>query len=64
MIAAHVAGLAFRSGRHVGEGRVAGLALLSRKEIPGGKFTIAFVGYDSLENFAALDLSYGWGHTG
>jgi lactoylglutathione lyase len=40
---------------------VMGMRLLSRKEFPDGNFTIAFVGYDSMENAAALELTYNWG---
>jgi lactoylglutathione lyase len=39
---------------------VIGMRLLSRREFPDGKFTIAFVGYDSMESAAALELTHNW----
>jgi lactoylglutathione lyase len=39
---------------------VIGMRLLSKREFPDGKFTIAFVGYDSMENAAALELTHNW----
>jgi lactoylglutathione lyase len=38
-----------------------GMRLLSRKDFPEGKFTIAFVGYGSQEESATLELTYNWG---
>jgi lactoylglutathione lyase len=40
---------------------VLGMQLLSRRDFPEGKFTIAFVGYDSMESAAALELTHNWG---
>ena len=40
---------------------VIGMRLLSRKEFPEGKFTIAFVGYDTEDRATALELTYNWG---
>lgn len=40
---------------------VLGMKLLRRKDYPGGKFTLAFVGYDSEDRAAALELTYNWG---
>lgn len=39
---------------------VLGMRLLSKREFPDGKFTIAFVGYASMENSAALELTFNW----
>lgn len=41
--------------------RVLGMKLLRRKDYPYGKFTLAFVGYDSEEKTAVLELTYNWG---
>jgi lactoylglutathione lyase len=40
---------------------VLGMKLLRRKDYPGGKFTLAFVGYDTEDRAAALELTYNWG---
>ena len=40
---------------------VLGMKLLRRKDYPGGKFTLAFVGYDNEERAAVLELTYNWG---
>jgi lactoylglutathione lyase len=40
---------------------VLGMKLLSKREFPDGKFSIAFVGYGSMETAAALELTYNWG---
>lgn len=40
---------------------VLGMRLLSRKDYPGGKFTLAFVGYGSNPEHAELELTYNWG---
>ena len=40
---------------------VLGMQLLRRKDYPGGKFTLAFVGYDSEDRSAVLELTYNWG---
>jgi lactoylglutathione lyase len=41
--------------------KVLGMRLLSRKDFPDGKFTIAFVGYDTKEATATLELTYNYG---
>lgn len=41
--------------------RVLGMKLLRRKDYPDGKFTLAFVGYDTEDKAAALELTYNWG---
>jgi len=40
---------------------VLGMKLLRRTDYPGGKFTLAFVGYDSEDKAAVLELTYNWG---
>ena len=40
---------------------VLGMKLLRRKDYPGGKFTLAFVGYDNEDKAAVLELTYNWG---
>jgi lactoylglutathione lyase len=40
---------------------VLGMKLLRRKDYPDGKFTLAFVGYDSEDKAAVLELTYNWG---
>ncbi len=41
--------------------RVLGMRLLSKRDFPEGKFSIAFVGYDSMETAAAIELTCNWG---
>jgi len=41
--------------------QVLGMKLLRRKDYPDGKFTLAFVGYDTEDKSAALELTYNWG---
>jgi lactoylglutathione lyase len=40
---------------------VLGMKLLRRKDYPGGKFTLAFVGYQDEKDGAVLELTYNWG---
>lgn len=40
--------------------RVLGMKLLRRKDYPDGKFTLAFVGYASESEQAAIELTYNW----
>lgn len=40
---------------------VLGMKLFSQKEYPGGKFTLAFVGYGEASEGAVLELTYNWG---
>lgn len=40
---------------------VLGMKLLRRNDYPAGKFTLAFVGYDSEDKAAVLELTYNWG---
>ena len=38
-----------------------GMTLLRQKDYPGGKFTLAFVGYGSESDNTVLELTYNWG---
>ncbi len=40
--------------------RLLGMQLLRRKDYPGGKFTLAFVGYGDEANNAVVELTYNW----
>ena len=40
------------------------MTLLRKKDYPGGKFTLAFVGYGDESENAALELTYNWGKEG
>ena len=40
---------------------VLGMKLLRRKDYPGGKFTLAFVGFQDESDGAVLELTYNWG---
>jgi len=40
---------------------VMGMKLLRRNDYPGGKFTLAFVGYGDETDAAVLELTYNWG---
>ncbi|MBE9181865.1 lactoylglutathione lyase [Oculatella sp. LEGE 06141] len=37
-----------------------GMKLLRQKDYPGGKFTLAFVGYGDESDHTALELTYNW----
>ncbi|MBF2078941.1 MAG: lactoylglutathione lyase [Synechococcales cyanobacterium T60_A2020_003] len=39
---------------------VLGMKLLRQKEYPGGKFTLAFVGYGDESDHTVLELTYNW----
>jgi lactoylglutathione lyase len=39
---------------------VLGMRLLRRSDYPGGRFTLAFVGYGSEEDTAVLELTHNW----
>lgn len=41
-----------------------GMKLLRRKDYPGGRFTLAFVGYGPESETAVLELTYNWPHEG
>ena len=38
-----------------------GMKILRKKDFPGGKFTLAFVGYGSEETDAVVELTHNWG---
>ena len=38
-----------------------GMNLIRKKDYPHGKFTLAFVGYGSEKDNAAIELTYNWG---
>jgi lactoylglutathione lyase len=40
---------------------VLGMRLLRRREVPEGKYTLAFVGYGDESDTAVLELTYNWG---
>jgi len=40
--------------------RVLGMRLLRRKDFPEGRFTLAFVGYDTEDKAAVLELTHNW----
>ncbi len=40
---------------------VLGMKLLRQKDYPGGKFTLAFVGYGDESGHTVLELTYNWG---
>jgi lactoylglutathione lyase len=37
-----------------------GMKELRRREVPGGRYTLCFMGYDSNPNQAELELTYNW----
>jgi len=39
---------------------VLGMRLLRRKDYPGGRFTLAFVGYEDEADGAVLELTHNW----
>ncbi|HUZ74827.1 MAG TPA: lactoylglutathione lyase [Stellaceae bacterium] len=40
--------------------RLLGMKLLRRRDVPEGRYTIAFVGYDSDDTNAVLELTHNW----
>lgn len=40
-----------------------GMILLRRKDFPGGKFTLAFLGYGDESNHTILELTHNWERT-
>ena len=40
---------------------VLGMTLLRQKDYPGGKFTLAFVGYGEEKDHTVLELTHNWG---
>ncbi len=41
--------------------RLLGMKELRRTEVPAGKYTLAFVGYDDEASTAVIELTYNWG---
>ena len=39
-----------------------GMKLLRKREVPDGKYTLAFVGYGDESEHCAVELTYNWGH--
>jgi lactoylglutathione lyase len=37
-----------------------GMRLLRKHDFPGGRFTLAFVGYDTEDKTAVIELTYNW----
>jgi lactoylglutathione lyase len=37
-----------------------GMKLLRKQDYPGGRFTLAFVGYDQEDTSAVIELTYNW----
>ena len=42
---------------------ILGMKLLRQHEYPGGKFTLAFVGFGDEKDHAVIELTYNWGVT-
>ncbi|MEN9218363.1 MAG: lactoylglutathione lyase [Gloeomargarita sp. DG_2_bins_126] len=42
---------------------VLGMQLLRRQDYPGGKFTLAFVGYGDEADHTVIELTYNWGRS-
>lgn len=42
---------------------VLGMSLLRRQDYPGGKFTLAFIGYGDESQETVLELTHNWGTT-
>src|SRR5690606_34273933 len=40
---------------------ILGMELLRRQDYPGGKFTLAFLGYGPEDTHTVLELTYNWG---
>ncbi|EKD05938.1 lactoylglutathione lyase [Arthrospira platensis C1] len=40
---------------------ILGMKLLRQKDYPGGKFTLAFVGYGDEADHSVIELTYNWG---
>src|SRR5579872_6344759 len=41
--------------------RLLGMRELRRREVPGGKYTLAFIGYGDEETHTVIELTYNWG---
>jgi lactoylglutathione lyase len=42
--------------------KLLGMKVLRRNDVPGGKYTLAFVGYGDERSHAVIELTYNWGH--
>ena len=42
--------------------KLLGMKLLRKREVPEGKYTLAFVGYGDEENSTVIELTHNWGH--
>jgi len=42
--------------------KLLGMKELRRTEVPAGKYTLVFVGYDDEASTAVIELTYNWGH--
>jgi lactoylglutathione lyase len=42
--------------------KLMGMKELRRNEVPGGKYTLCFLGYASNPDQAEIELTYNWGH--
>ncbi|MBL8700535.1 MAG: lactoylglutathione lyase [Alphaproteobacteria bacterium] len=40
------------------------MKLLRRRDVPEGKYTLAFVGYGDETDHTVIELTYNWGHPG
>jgi lactoylglutathione lyase len=43
--------------------KLLGMKELRRREVPDGKYTLAFVGYGDEESSSVIELTYNWGKT-
>jgi lactoylglutathione lyase len=41
-----------------------GMKVLRRRDVPEGKYTLAFVGYGDEASSAVIELTHNWGHPG
>ena len=44
--------------------KLLGMKELRRREVPDGKYTLAFVGYGDEDSTAVIELTYNWGEDG
>ena len=44
--------------------KLLGMKELRRNEVPGGRYTLAFVGYDDESSASVLELTYNWDQAG
>jgi lactoylglutathione lyase len=41
-------------------GRLLGMQVLRQREVPDGRYTLAFVGYGAEEDSTVIELTYNW----